>query len=60
MQSNMYQKLRYDLSYQIERNETLKNQNKKLIARVEYLSSPKSNFEKERLNPLTMGRRNLK
>ncbi len=56
----MYQKLRYDLSYQIERNETLKNQNKKLIARVEYLSSPKSNIEKERLNPLSIGRRNLK
>ena len=33
----MYQKLRYDLNAQIEKNEILKGQNKKLIARIEYL-----------------------
>ncbi len=33
----MYQKLRYDLNCQIEKNENMKQQNKKLIARIEYL-----------------------
>lgn len=37
IESAMYKKLRYDLNLQMEKNETMKQQNKKLIARIEYL-----------------------
>lgn len=30
----MFQKMRYDLDFQISKNEKLKNQNKRLIAKV--------------------------
>lgn len=38
MQNSMYQKMRYDLENLISKNDTLKNQNKKLIARIEFLT----------------------
>lgn len=34
----MYQKMRYDLDSLICKNDSLKNQNKKLIARIEFLT----------------------
>jgi len=36
--ASMYQKLRYDLDNLASKNDLLKTQNKKLIARIEFLS----------------------